>query len=435
MRTRATVFIAFVIAAALAMAGHAQQLDICGCKNNPGNVGSFDTLNTSTYANLGVTLPATAQKIQIPLPPDGVLVLSGMNLATRTTPVNDGGSLTVSFIKNAANTPVTILIDGNLTIGPGVLLTVSGDTGTNGSTNVLGVGGNGGPGAGRGGDGAYQLVNFATVGGAGLRPGGGAGGSIASTPGQGGPGLFMATSDLLPIIGGAGGGGGSSTSNASNCAGGGGGGGGGAILIAANGTVTINGTVNADGGDRGSNSNNACSSAGGPGSGGAIRILANTIAGSGQMNARAGTNISGLRPATSYGAVRLEALTNTFPVSDTDPLAARTPGPGPVFNVFNPTVAITSVGGQAVAVNPQGVFGGVDIVLPVPGSTQVVFSTAGVPPGTTVNVTVKPKVGTGADSRTVTLQNCTNGNCIENATFDLAAGSYFIEARATFSTP
>jgi hypothetical protein len=128
-------------------------------------------------------------------------------------------------------------------------------------------------------------------------------------------------------------------------------------------------------------------------------------------------------------------LTNTFPVSDTDPLAARTPGPGPVFNVFNPTVAITSVGGQAVAVNPQGVFGGVDIVLPVPGSTQVVFSTAGVPTGTTVNVTVKPKVGTGADSRTVTLQNCTNGNCIENATFDLAAGSYFIEARATFSTP
>ena len=131
----------------------------------------------------------------------------------------------------------------------------------------------------------------------------------------------------------------------------------------------------------------------------------------------------------------MEALTNTFPVTGTDPLATRTPGPGPVVNVLNPTVAITSVGGQPVAATPQGVFGAIDIVLPIPGSTSVVFSTFGVPTGTTVNVTVKPKVGTGADSRTATLTNCTNGSCIENVTFDLAAGSYFIEARATFATP
>jgi len=75
----------------------------------------------------------------------------------------------------------------------------------------------------------------------------------------------------------------------------------------------------------------------------------------------------------------MEAFTNTFPVSGTDPLTARTPGPGPVFNVLNPTVAITSIGGQAVPVNPQGVF--------------------------------------------------------ESVTFDMAAGSYFIEAHATFATP
>jgi hypothetical protein len=429
MRTRATLFTALLVATALAMVGHAQQLDICGCKNNPGMLPAFDTLNNTTWP-AGTT--QSSQKIQIPLSADGVMVFAGMNLQPRPA---DSGILTVSFIKNASNSPVTLLVDGNLTIAAGATLTLSGDVGTNGSTNNLGIGGNGGPGAGRGGDGAYQLVNFAIAGGAGLRPGGGAGGTVAGTAGAGGAGMFMATSDLLPIIGGAGGGGGSSTSNASNCSGGGGGGGGGAILVAANGTVTVNGTLNADGGDRGSASNSACSSSGGPGSGGAIRILASTLAGSGQMNARAGTNISGIRPTASYGAIRLEALTNTFPVSDTDPLAVRLPGPGPVFNVFNPTVAITSVGGQPVPANPQGIYGAVDIVLPVPGSTAVVFSTSGVPFGTTVNVTVKPKVGTGADSRIATLTNCTNGSCIENVTFDLAAGSYFIEARATFATP
>jgi hypothetical protein len=433
MRTRATLFAALLVATALAMVGHAQQLDICGCKNNPGNLGTFDTLNAATMQSVfGVSPIIVNQKIQVPLPADGVLVLSGMNLQPRPA---DGGTLTVSFIKNAANTPVTLLIDGNLTLATNTTLTVSGDVGTNGSTNGLGVGGNGGPGAGRGGDGGYQLVNFAAIGGTGLRPLGGAGSTGLGALLAAVNGLFTATSDLLPMVGGSGGGGGASTSNASNCSGGGGGGGGGGILIAANGTVTINGTFNADGGDRGFGSNGACATNGAGGSGGAIRILANTLAGTGTMNARSGVSPTGTRPTPSYGAIRLEALTNTFPVNGTDPLAVRTPGPGPVFNVFNPTVAITSVGGQAVPPNPQGVYGGVDVVLPIPGSTAVVFSTSGVPTGTTVNVTVKPKVGVGADSRTTTLTNCTNGTCIENVTFDLAAGSYFIEARATFATP
>jgi hypothetical protein len=428
MRTRA-VLIALFVAATLTMVGHAQGLDICGCRNSPGNLGTFDTLNQATWPP-GTT--SAFRVIQIPLPVDGVMVFSGMNLQPRPS---DSSLLTVSFIKNAANTPVTVLVDGNLTVAAQTTLTVAGDAGTSGGVNALGIGGNGGPGAGRGGDGAYQLVNFAAIGGAGLRPGGGAGGTAAGTAGAGGNGTFMATSDLLPIIGGAGGGGGSSTTITSGCAGGGGGGGGGAILIAANGTVTINGTLIADGGDRGFQSGTNCSSAGGGGSGGAVRLLANSFTGNGSIFARAGVGAQGTRPTTSYGAIRMEVLTNTFPVSGTDPLATRTPGPGPVVNVLNPTVAITSVGGQPVPANPQGVFGAIDIVLPIPGSTSVVFSTFGVPTGTTVNVTVKPKVGTGADSRTATLANCTNGSCIENVTFDLPAGSYFIEARATFATP
>jgi hypothetical protein len=56
--------------------------------------------------------------------------------------------------------------------------------------------------------------------------------------------------------------------------------------------------------------------------------------------------------------------------------------------------------------------------------------------GTVVNVTVKPKIGGAPVTTPVTLGNCdVNGTCLASATFDLAAGAYFIEARATFTTP
>ena len=71
-----------------------------------------------------------------------------------------------------------------------------------------------------------------------------------------------------------------------------------------------------------------------------------------------------------------------------------------------------------------------------PGQTDVGLSTSGVPTGTTVNVTVKPRVGGVPIVTPVTLTSCDpNGACLANVTFNLAAGGYFIEARATFSTP
>jgi hypothetical protein len=376
------------------------------------------------------------RSLQIPLPADGVLVFSSMNIQPRPS---DSNALVVSFIKNAANTPVTLLVDGNVTIATQATLTVAGDIGTTANTDNLGRGGNGGPGGGRGGDGAYQLVNFATIGGAGLRPGGGLGGTGNGTgTGAGANGTFIGTTDLVPLVAGSGGGGGGSTSNAPNCGGGGGGGGGGAILIAANGTLTINGILSADGGDRGVESNTACASRAGGGSGGAIRLLANTIAGVGTINARSGVAAPGTRPTTSNGAIRMEAFANTYPVSNTDPLATRAPGPGPLVNVFNPTVQITSVGGQPVPTPPQGSVGGVDLVLPLPGPAAVTFATSGVPVGTTVSVTVKPKVGGAPVSANPppTLTNCDgNGNCTASVNFNLDAGSYYVEARANFTTP
>ena len=161
--------------------------------------------------------------------------------------------------------------------------------------------------------------------------------------------------------------------------------------------------------------------------------MATTIGGTGNVYARA---TGGGNPLPQSGAIRLEALTNNLSVGNTQPLASRAPGPGPIVNPITPTVAITSVGGQPVPQPPQGVFGVADLVLSAPGQTAVGLSTSGVPTGTTVNVTVKPRVGGGPTVTPVTLTNCDpNGACLATVTFDLVAGAYFVEARATFQTP
>jgi len=407
------------------------QLDVCGCKNNPASLGNFDTKNPSSYPPGSTN--NNINTMEIPLPDDGVMVFDSINLVER--PQFVGFGLTVRFIRNAANTPVTLLVNGDVNIGTSVNLTVSGDNGITGSTNALGKGGLGGPGGFRGGDGGYQLVNFGLIGGAGLGPGGGAGGTNTYfNNGHGVGATFVGAPDLLPLVGGSGGGGGASTSVAPNCAGGGGGGGGGALLIAANGTITITGQIMADGGTAGNWGDPNCSSGGGGGAGGAVRLLATTIGGSGQVYARAGGSYSST--AAQEGSIRLEALNNNLTVGNTTPLATRAAGPGPVVNPITPTVAITSVGGQAVPQPPQGGLGNVDLVLAAPGATDIAFTTSGVPTGTTVNVTVKPRVGGAPIVTPVTLSSCDpNGTCLANVSFNLAAGGYFVEARATFSTP
>jgi hypothetical protein len=407
------------------------QLDVCGCKNNPASLGNFDSKDTSSYPP--GTTSNNVNTMEIPLPADGVLVFNSINLVER--PPYIGYGLTVRFIRNAGNTPVTLLVNGDVNIGQSVTLSVAGDGGITGSTNALGKGGLGGPGGFRGGDGGYQLVNFGLIGGAGLGPGGGAGGTNNySNNGHGAGATFVGAPDLLPLVGGSGGGGGASTSVAPNCAGGGGGGGGGALLIAANGTITITGQIIADGGSAGNWGDTSCSSAGGGGAGGAVRLLATTIGGSGQVYARPGSN--GIGTQAQAGSIRLEALNNNLTVGNTNPLAARAAGPGPVVNPITPTVAITSVGGQAVPQPPQGGLGNVDLVLAAPGATDIAFTTSGVPTGTTVNVTVKPRVGGAPMVTPVTLSSCDpNGTCLANVSFNLAAGGYFVEARATFSTP
>jgi len=433
MVPRRSLTILTLAACGVLLAGRAglADLDICGCINSPKSLGAFDTLTRSGYP------PGTIdnfRSIVIPVPADGVLVFNSMNVASRP---EEGCCLTVSFARNAANTPLTILVSGDVNIvGPSVTVNLSADSGGGGSNGGAGAAGLGGPGGFRGGDGAYQQTNGASDGGAGLGPTGGAPG-VASVPSRGGDGTFFGLKELLPLVGGAGGGGGASFAGQVNCAGGGGGGGGGALLIAANGTITIkSSSIAADGGNAGGESNGGCATRSGAGSGGAIRLVAKTIAGpDGLLYARGGL-VDCCTRTGGPGVIRLEAVTNTLPAANTDPPASRAAAPGPIVNPFAPTVAITAVGGQPVPAPATGNSGGIDVFVPVPGPTEIDVATSGVPSGTTLQVNVKPRVGGSVVTLNAPISSCDSaGNCLIAVTPTLASGAYIVEARATFQTP
>ena len=408
--------------------------DLCGCRNHPASLGAFDTRDRNTWPP-GTTV--TGITVTLPLPPDGVLVFDSMHIEWATPAIPSCCVVEVGFQRNAANTPVTLLVKGNVTIANNGVLHVRGANGLTGTTEVAGGAGLGGPGGFRGGDGAYLLGNLATAGGAGLGPGGGPGATATPQAPAGGA-TFVGATDLLPLVGGAGGGGGRSTNPTTACSAGGGGGGGGALLLAANGSITIGnfgGGIVADGGNGGSPNGFPCASSGAGGAGGGIRVLANTIAGPGRIMARGGRRAEDSAQAGS-GAIRLEALTNTFGVASADPVASRTAVPGPIVNPFTPTITLTSVAGQPVPPTPQGFAGGVDVQVPVPGPTAIDLATEGVPSGTSVEVKVKPRVGGLPITQNVTLTNCdATESCLASLTLDLAAGVYTIEARATFQSP
>jgi hypothetical protein len=193
--------------------------------------------------------------------------------------------------------------------------------------------------------------------------------------------------------------------------------------------------VNADGGAGGSVGNGSCAMGGGGGSGGAIRLVARSLSDGGTALVRARGAGSNFGSGTgTNGRVRLESIDTTAQTQFTaDPAAVRVTGPGPLANPIAPTVSITNVGGNAISALPTGYLGSIDVVLPAPGVTGVDIATTGVPSGTGVEVKVKPRVGADPMASTVPLTNCdTQGKCSATATFNLSAGAYVVEARATF---
>lgn len=416
----AVIALAFVLAP---WAVDTQVLDICGCGSIP-NLPAFDSRNAATHPP-GTIVSSTTVTLQVP--EDGIFRFSSFSARNH-----------IRFLPNARNSPVTILVAGDVTLdsttGCCWTFDVRGQTGSVGTTNAAGIGGVGGPGAYRGGDGASRLIYGLSIGGAGFGGGGGQGGEQATACGGRG-GQFFGALDLIPLAGGAGGGGGCSFSDTCS-AGGGGGGGGGGLVIAANGTITINDyQLLADGAGGGGPDNGACAAGGGGGSGGAIRLLANRLVHVNTANLFARPGGGGFQAvAGSPGRVRLEAMDNSALTSfTTDPPAQRIVGPTPLADPIAPTVTVTSVGGNPVPAIPQGVFGSIDVVVPISGITPIDVTTTGIPGGTTVQVTVKPRRGAHPVSETVPLSGCTGaGGCQATATFNLAAGTYVVEARATF---
>jgi hypothetical protein len=223
-----------------------------------------------------------------------------------------------------------------------------------------------GPGGFRGG--AY---NSSLGEGDGLGPGGGLN---QNNTFNGGYQSSYGNAQIVPLIGGSGASG--YTYNYASS----GGSGGGAILIAAGGTVTINGQITATPGK--SDSGNSKDS----GAGGGIRVVANQIAGNGAID------------ATPQGRTRVEANSLSFQLSITPNVALVSPGTMPVIfpPANSPTVRIVSLGGQTAPTDPRvNVVSSPDVSISTNAASAVtvILQTQNFPTTGTISVRVTPVFG------------------------------------------
>ena len=203
--------------------------------------------------------------------------------------------------------------------------------------------------------------------------------------------------DLLPLIGGSGGSGGF---GGAGTGGSGGGGGGGALLLAASGTLTVNGAIRADGGYGGdlgtSYQDMQFGRVGGGGSGGAIRLVASTVDGTGDLSALGadGGDFAdyGSRNWNSGGAGRIRIEAEALLFTETTSPAFTTGEPGELFVAGLPTLRIASVAGQPAPAEPTGT---ADIVLSSEDANpvEVGFEASGVPLGNTLTLVLTPPAG------------------------------------------
>lgn len=380
------------------------------------------------------------------LPPSG---------AFHFTTVNIPAGVTVTFNRNAANTPVIFLASGNVTIAGTINLDgrTAAPTGTAGNGNIAddGIPGQGGAGGYDGGTGGAELGGQA---GAGLGPGGGIGGRAffisgvgwfnaggggggfassgahgsqapSSSPGVGG-GAYGA-STLLPLIGGSGGGGGGAGTTFKGT---GGGGGGGAILIASSGTVTITGRIDANGADASFSGGSGCGAGGGAGSGGAIRIVATTVTGEGPLSAVGGLGTSGAcfgGGGGGTGRIRIEAEFMQRTSTNANP-AYTFAAPGGLFVAGLPRLNITTVAGVTVPTD------GSALTLPssTPNPITVEFATIGVPTGNTIRLTVTPTNGAPVIATSSALSGSTV-SATATASVNLPTGASTFQAAVSYT--
>lgn len=337
------------------------------------------TFSSGSNGSLGAFSPAA--NVTVTLPADGVL---------NYTTVNIPAGVTVTFAANAANTPVTMLATGDVTIAG--TLNLNGGNGTFGSAtgSAFLSGGAGGPGGYAGGQGGTRgLTNNGGTGGKG--PGGGIP-AVFSTAG-GTYGAATSFISLTPLFGGSGGGGGNGDTTRSGNSGGGGGG---AIVLASTTKISITGSILANGGN-GPNILGACGfSPGGPGSGGSVRVVAPEVTNTGTIQAKSGTD--GCSVTAGDGRIRLEAFVFGT-VAPTTPTASVTSALGPITAtsvpalVNLPTLAFSSIGGVAPPASPTGSYTTADVTLPA-GTTNpvsVTLTATNTPAPTTYTIKLLPQ--------------------------------------------
>ncbi len=335
------------------------------------------------------------------LPPDGVL---------NFTTVNIPAGVTVLFTPNAANTPVTILATGDVTIAGTIGLNGGAGTPSSATGPTLNVGGAAVHGGFPGGNGG------ARGGGAGPSAGQGIGGGVIGNSTNfrltnGTYGASTAFVLLLPLFGGSGGGGGAAfLQSGTSFSGASGGGGGAAMVIASSTRITVTGLITANGGAREIAFALSCPASvrlAGAGSGGAIRLVAPEVTGSGTLETKGGVQCTDQNgnPTVLAGAgrIRLEAFTLGF-TGTVNPAPSSSLAPGPVTAAGDPalinlpTLAISAVGGIAAPGTPGGSYTTADVSLPQ-GTTNPVsvsLTAANIPVGTVFTVKLIPQTGDAA---------------------------------------
>ncbi len=300
---------------------------------------AFDSGSTGLDGPLNVTSNMT-----LSLPPDGIFNFTTITVAAGKT---------LTFNRNALNTPVYLLAASNVVIAGAIDVSGKPPQGV--------MGGQGGPGGFDGGYGGSGLNNIA---GDGYGPGGGKGNG-----GRGSFGTNYGNALLVPLVGGSGGAGLNGNPNT------GGSGGGGAVLIASNGRITVNGVIYSLGGDF---SIASCydPTAYGGGSGGAIRLVAPIVDGTGVLQTRGGfyrrSNDGFCDNGNAYagsGRVRIDCLDRNAFASITYAGTASRGSQMFVFPPAAPRLDIIEAAGTAI---PEGTGQLVSVELPVGSSTNQV---------------------------------------------------------------
>jgi hypothetical protein len=337
----------------------------------------FTSGSDGSYGPMNITSNTTLQ-----LPPDGIY---------RCTTINIASSTTLRFLRNALNTPVTLLATGNVIIDGTIDISGAATLGNF-------AGGIGGPGGFDGGPGGFFTASETLPGGAGQGPGGGKPGNAVNgdplAAGAGGFGtraqVWLDSRDgetygsplLIPLIGGSGGGGVNGNKDA------GGGGGGGAILIASSTLIRINGT-------------GSILSRGGPaltsngGSGGAVRLVAPRVYGTGTLNV-GGSGYCGLDcgQLTGGGRIRIDSIFRFEPTNAAAHnigfsfLPANITSVGSAMVVFPPNSPRLDILAAAGTTIPEGTNGPVFVELPFGANTNQTVVVQARNFGTNVNIRV-----------------------------------------------